>query len=367
MLEMDEIRKMASVQTITAIRPIPNADNIELASVLGWRVVVNKNDNFKVGDNVVYFEVGTVLPETDLRFAESQKWGQKVVEVDGKTVKGHILATRSFRGVDSQGMVMPIALFDEGIYYWEINEGEASSTDPCYAPRVGLDVTEAIGVFKYEEPIPPNTNIIGSFDTRYMPKSDCPRVQTLSEHWDEAKELKWSPTLKVDGTSTTILNDGKTVRIFSKNRELDTEDSNLLRVAEKFKILEFVEENPGTAVQFEYAGPGVHSNRAKLPAVRPFVFSVFFMGKKVARDDWDERLLAVASPMLGDEFNPANFDSLDELVEKVSTVRGNLTKDVADEGVVYHLAAGQVAPWWLSRTATFKVISMKYIKKHKLY
>ena len=42
-------RKLASIQTITQISPIKDADAIEVARVLGWNVVVKK-DQFKVGD-----------------------------------------------------------------------------------------------------------------------------------------------------------------------------------------------------------------------------------------------------------------------------------------------------------------------------
>ena len=50
----DIMRKLASVRKISEIRPIPNADSIEVALVDGWECVVKKSENFKVGDLVVY-------------------------------------------------------------------------------------------------------------------------------------------------------------------------------------------------------------------------------------------------------------------------------------------------------------------------
>lgn len=35
------MRKLASIQKIISLTPIPNADRIELAQVLGWECVVN--------------------------------------------------------------------------------------------------------------------------------------------------------------------------------------------------------------------------------------------------------------------------------------------------------------------------------------
>jgi predicted ThiF/HesA family dinucleotide-utilizing enzyme len=46
------MRKLASVQTITATEPIPNADSIVRARMLGWWVVVKKGE-FAAGDRVV--------------------------------------------------------------------------------------------------------------------------------------------------------------------------------------------------------------------------------------------------------------------------------------------------------------------------
>ena len=53
-------RKLASVQRISNIRPIPDADSIEAVDVPGWTVVCKKGE-FTVGDLVMYFEVDSWL------------------------------------------------------------------------------------------------------------------------------------------------------------------------------------------------------------------------------------------------------------------------------------------------------------------
>lgn len=45
-------RKLVSVQEITGIDPIEGADRIEVARILGWRVVVGKDMHLKPGDRV---------------------------------------------------------------------------------------------------------------------------------------------------------------------------------------------------------------------------------------------------------------------------------------------------------------------------
>ena len=42
-------RKLVSVQEITNIEPIEGADRVEVARVLGWRVVVGKDMHLKPG------------------------------------------------------------------------------------------------------------------------------------------------------------------------------------------------------------------------------------------------------------------------------------------------------------------------------
>lgn len=50
------MRNLVSVQEIKALSPIDGADRIEVATILGWKLVVKKGE-FKVGDKCAYFEV----------------------------------------------------------------------------------------------------------------------------------------------------------------------------------------------------------------------------------------------------------------------------------------------------------------------
>ena len=56
------MRKLASIQTVNAVEPIPNADAIEKIRVLGWWVVVKKGEH-QPGDKLVYCEIDSLLPE----------------------------------------------------------------------------------------------------------------------------------------------------------------------------------------------------------------------------------------------------------------------------------------------------------------
>ena len=51
------MRKLASIQVINKLEPIEGADLIEMATVLGWHIVVKK-DEFNVGDKVSHVKFG---------------------------------------------------------------------------------------------------------------------------------------------------------------------------------------------------------------------------------------------------------------------------------------------------------------------
>lgn len=55
-------KSMAHVEKVVNVYPIDGADNVEMAQVLDYHVVVRKNQ-FNVGDLVVYIEVDSIVPD----------------------------------------------------------------------------------------------------------------------------------------------------------------------------------------------------------------------------------------------------------------------------------------------------------------
>ena len=166
-------RKLATVKKITNIRPIEGADMIELATVGGWNVVVGKDVGHKVGDMVVYCEIDSFLPIRDkfefLRKSSFKKMGEQ---------EGFRLKTIKLRGQISQGLILPL-LETFGDFSWTAYEG--------------LDVTERLGIIKYEPPIPAELagQVIGGFPS-FIRKTDEERIQNLSAEYDELKTLEYS-------------------------------------------------------------------------------------------------------------------------------------------------------------------------------
>lgn len=346
------MRHLVTIQKVTNIEPIEGADRIVSAKVQGWPVVILKGV-FNEGALVAYYEVDTLLPVDDPRYKNFASRGTKTIVVEGGgEVTGHVLRTMRMRGVLSQGLVLPLQ--EAGL-----------TTEQIAAAQEGQDITKEAGVFKYEEPAIASTGglIVGNFDTRFAPKSDAERVQTLTKYWNEIVHLDWIPTVKADGSSHTFVNDGGSVRMFSRNKELSTQ-STTYTLAEQIGLVAILLDHPGMAIQAELVGPGIQKNRLKLRRNNLLVFAVYQHGVKVPREQWDTRLEALAVPALDDEWRP--HGTVDEMIEKVATLTGNITKGCRDEGVVFHLAEGQEIPSWMDRNSNFKIINNTYLLKHKI-
>ena len=96
-------RKLASIQVIKDIQPIPDADRIEVATILGWKVVVEK-ERYSIGQKVVYFEIDSFLPcVEEYEFLRTSSYVNSPILGEGFRLK-----TRRLKGVYSQGLILPI-------------------------------------------------------------------------------------------------------------------------------------------------------------------------------------------------------------------------------------------------------------------
>jgi len=85
------MRSLATIQQITNIRKIEGADKIEVAEVLGWEIVVRK-DEFKIGELVVYIEVDSIVPALpEFEFLKERKYRVRVIKLRGQVSYGLVL------------------------------------------------------------------------------------------------------------------------------------------------------------------------------------------------------------------------------------------------------------------------------------
>lgn len=101
------MRKLATVETISAIRNHENADALELAMVRGWQVVVRRGE-FQPGDKVIYLEIDSWVPTEIAPFLSK---GQEPRVYEG--VMGERLRTVKLRQEISQGLILPLSVLEK--------------------------------------------------------------------------------------------------------------------------------------------------------------------------------------------------------------------------------------------------------------
>lgn len=234
-------RKLVSIQRIERVDPIPGADQIAKARVLGWDVVVKK-DEMREGDLCVFFEIDSVLPA-------GEAWAEFL------RPRGFRVKTMRLRGVLSQGLALPTSILEDEV------------------PAVGTDVRERLGVVKLELPVPTGGEVAGPFPAG-VPKTDEIRLQSALGVLDEIRGLPFAITTKLDGTSTTFhVDEGGVLSACSRNWALAKGDSAPWRIAERHRLAEVIPRQ--MAVQGELCGPGIQKNRLGLAGVAWFVFDAY--------------------------------------------------------------------------------------------
>lgn len=335
-------RKLATIRIINDIRPIEGADMIELATVGGWNVVVAKNVGHKVGDHVVYCEIDSFLPIREefefLRKSSYKKMGDQ---------EGFRLKTIKLRGQVSQGLILPMSVFGE--FGWTAYEG--------------LDVTDRLGIVKYEPPIPAELSgkVKGGFPS-FLHKTDEERVQNLVKEYNEYKFTsahQFYMTEKLDGSSATFyMNEGE-FGVCSRNLELlETEGNTFWKVARELDLENKLKDKGNICLQGELIGEGIQGNPYKIKGQTVHFFNGFDIDKR-------QRLNINEFLILLDELELTSVPILDVAMSLPETVIGmlelaegksRLNDKTEREGVVVRS---------LDNTISFKAISNKFLLSEK--
>ena len=259
-------RKLATIRKISELLPIEGADRIEIAVIDGWKVVVKKGE-FVVGQLCVYFEVDSWVPTTVAPFLT--RAGSEPKEYLG--VKGERLRTVKLRKQLSQGLVLPLSVLnveENGIIYESLTEE-------------GDDVTEVLGVLKYEKPVPAQLagQVRGNFPSA-IPKTDQNRIQNLrNEFYNEFRSHDWEVTEKLHGSSCTFFLDfDGEFHVCSRNLNLKRDENNAYwKAAIKYGVEEEMRNLGllGYAIQGELVGEGINSNQYNVKGLDFYVFDIY--------------------------------------------------------------------------------------------
>lgn len=234
---------LATIERILEIRDHPNADALEIAKIKGWNVVVKKGE-FRVGMPCVYVQIDSVLPDRpEFDFLRDKKFKVKPIKL---------------RGQMSQGIAFPLSILPdmaEGVNLM-IHEG--------------ADVTNILGVTKYEKPLPTGGNQAGPFPSHLVSKTDEERLQNIPEVLEELEGRKIYATIKHDGTSATYIKSDR-LYVCSRNWEIEQGENVYWGMALKYKLDKIPK---GIAVQGEIVGPKIQNNPEGLTETKFKVFNI---------------------------------------------------------------------------------------------
>lgn len=307
------MRKLASIRTISALNPIEGADRIEVATIDGWNVVVNKGIH-TVGEVIVYFEIDSLLPVRDeFEFLRKSSY----IKLNDGT-EGFRLKTIRLRGQVSQGLVTPLSVLPSG--NWNIDD----------------DVTDVLGVIKYEAPIPANLSgvVKGNFPS-FIKKTDEERAQNFAKDWSKFKNYKYFVTEKLDGTSFTCYLRDDVFGVCTRNLDIKRdEEQTHWRVAIQNDI-ENKLRNLGRnlAIQGEIIGEGIQKNPYGLKGHKLFVFNIFDIDKyeylsKTEASLITESLGLESVPVISREMElPNNIDKALKMAEGKSVINGTTERE----------------------------------------
>lgn len=341
-------RKLATIRKISDIQPIPNADAIELAIIDGWKVVVAKNVGHKIGDFVVYCEIDSFLPIKEefefLRKSSYKKMGEQ---------EGFRLKTIKLRGQTSQGLVLPfmdVIPFPDILDYME----------------VGKDVTELLGIIKYEPPIPAElAGKVKGFFPSFIPKTDEERIQNLVSEYQEfmfQSKHQFYVTEKLDGSSATFYYKDDEFGVCSRNLELlETEGNTFWKVTREMELKEKMKQyGKNIAIQGELIGEGIQGNPYKIKGHTVKFFTGFDIDKH-ERINSREFFIFLSNvelqsvPILNKDSDFIFPNTVEEML-KYAEGKSALNPETEREGIVVRSLDGKIS---------FKVISNKFLLNEK--
>jgi len=327
------MRKLASVQKIVDVQPIEGADLICKYKVNNWWVV-DSVGKYGVGDFVVYCEIDSFLPmREEYEFLRKSSYKKLV---DGR--EGFRIKTIKLRGQLSQGLIIPCTLEN---------------------PEEDLDMTESLGIIKYEPPIPACLAGMakGNFPG-FLHKTDEERVQNIKSNvYEEMYNHYWFyVTEKLDGSSMTCYKKDGVFGVCSRNLDLkETEGNTFWSVARELDIESKLSDN--FAIQGELIGPGIQGNPYKLTKHNFYVFNVYDINEQkflklteIIKLCSEMKLEMV--PVLNYQFTlPETVDELLKYAEGKSVLNGEAER----EGVVIRTE---------DKSISFKAISNKFLLKN---
>jgi hypothetical protein len=344
--------KLASVQVITELRPIENADSIEVATVLGWQVVVKKNE-FKVGDKVCYIQIDATVPDKpEYEFLRERKFKVKTIKLRKQISQGLIvpLPEGKWKEDDDLTAVLGVTKHEK----IDNNPVVSVPRDKSWWGRFKYAIRRKLGLVRESSPFP--TDLVSITDEE--------RIQNIPKVLEKYKGKEFILCYKLDGSSITIIHSKwlfwSKFRICSRRFELHKSNNDWHRAVEttnfKEEILKLVKhyKTNDIIVQGEAIGK-FNGNHHNLPQSQIRLFNIFVDGVKVGPEEFVKVCKSWNIPYCPMHSKVVMNHTLAEVLE-MSKIKDILNPQVEAEGLVWRSVDG---------TLSFKAINNNYLLKEK--
>lgn len=391
MLDKNGERMLAYTVTVDSITPIEKADNIELAHVGGWNVIIRKHE-FNAGDMAVFFEIDSLLPETEWsEFLRPKKFKVKTYKI-GKF------------NVISQGLLLPMNILPDnktynvhedvtkilGIKYYvaEDNDRKAKS-NPNAKYNNMCSRNSKLAKKKWWKWLMKRTwgrKLLFVFFGRkknnpknwpvWIKKTDEDRIENVMFMLEDKNP--YVVTEKIDGTSTTFFLDltGRKpdFGVCSRNvRQMDADQKNFVsdmsgignvywEMAFKYNVEDALKDiakkhnYKHVVLQGETYGESVQGNKYRLDERRFAAFNLIFDGERLGSVE-AKKILAEYDipfvPIIDDNYILPDADDFEEFKQSADG-KSVINKKCLREGFVYRSQDGQ---------KSFKNVSRKFLLK----
>lgn len=391
MLDKNGERMLAYTVTIDSITPIEKADNIELAHVGGWNVIIRKHE-FSVGDMAVFFEIDSLLPETEWsEFLRQKKFKVKTYKL-GKF------------NVISQGLLLPMSILPDNKEYALHDDVTNTLGIKYYVAEDNARKAKSNPNAKYNNMCARNTKLAKKkwwkwlmkrawgrkllfvfFGRKkdnpknwpvWIKKTDEDRIENVMFMLEDKNP--YVVTEKIDGTSTTFFLDltGRKpdFGVCSRNvRQMDADQKNFVsdmsgignvywEMAFKYNVEDALKDiakrhnYKHVVLQGETYGESVQGNKYKLDERRFAAFNLIFDGERLGSVE-AKKILAEYDipfvPIIDDNYILPDADDFEEFKQSADG-KSVINKKCLREGFVYRSQDGQ---------KSFKNVSRKFLLK----
>ena len=246
--------RIATVEKVIAVSNHTNADNLAVATILGWDVVCKKSE-CSVNDLVAYVNIDSVVePHPYFKFLEAKSYRIRPIKI---------------RGVLSQGLLIPLSEL----------RSFGCDVDNFYE---GQDISSIIKASHYEKKVPSKMigNTKGSFP-KFLIRTDEDNLRNYPNALKEIHDSEIYITQKIDGCSATYFVKSGLFGVCSRSLELQPDENAFWSIVKKFDLA-YKMQNLGSdiAIQGELYGPNIQGNPTGANQISFAAYNIFFIKER---------------------------------------------------------------------------------------